>query len=68
MMDCLFWPAVQFVNFKYLPGQYRVVYVSVFAIFWNAFLSKMKHSETGSKNEEIVPEITPQHFVSKTED
>ncbi|KAI8429023.1 hypothetical protein MSG28_007599 [Choristoneura fumiferana] len=43
MGDCLFWPPVQFFNFYYLPTQYRVLYINAATLFFNIFLSFMKH-------------------------
>ena len=34
---------IQTVNFKYVPGDHRVLFVSAMSIGWNAFLSKMQH-------------------------
>ncbi|XP_053602470.1 mpv17-like protein 2 [Plodia interpunctella] len=41
--DCLFWPPVQFINFYFLPTQYRVFYINVATMVFNVFLSYMKH-------------------------
>lgn len=41
--DCLFWPPAQFVNFYYLPSEYRVVYINLATMVFNVFLSYMKH-------------------------
>ncbi|KAL0892076.1 hypothetical protein ABMA27_015290 [Loxostege sticticalis] len=41
--DCLYWPPIQFVNFYYLPTQYRVFYINAATMIFNIFLSYMKH-------------------------
>ncbi|KAJ8731959.1 hypothetical protein PYW08_014689 [Mythimna loreyi] len=41
--DCMYWPPVQFVNFYFLPTQYRVVYINVATMIFNIFLSFVKH-------------------------
>jgi len=41
-MDMAFWPAAQYVNFRYFPTQQRVLFVSALCIPWNAFLSSMQ--------------------------
>ncbi|XP_022120306.2 mpv17-like protein 2 [Pieris rapae] len=41
--DCLFWPPIQFINFCYLPTQYRVFYINIATMIYNVFLSFMKH-------------------------
>ncbi|KAK9469553.1 hypothetical protein V1512DRAFT_244991 [Lipomyces arxii] len=33
------WPAVQIINFRFLPLEYRLLFVNVVSIAWNAFLS-----------------------------
>lgn len=33
------WPLVQLVNFKLMPLQYRLPFVSTLGILWNAYLS-----------------------------
>ncbi|RUS31631.1 Mpv17/PMP22 [Jimgerdemannia flammicorona] len=33
------WPIVQFVNFRFLPLQYRLPFVSTVGILWNGYLS-----------------------------
>jgi len=43
LVDLSVWPMIQTVNFKYVPGDHRVLFVSAMSIGWNAFLSKMQH-------------------------
>uniref|UniRef100_A0A0B6YBP3 Mpv17-like protein 2 n=1 Tax=Arion vulgaris TaxID=1028688 RepID=A0A0B6YBP3_9EUPU len=43
MFDWTFWPLAQFVNFRFVPGNLRVVYVSSATLLWNSFLSFVKH-------------------------
>ncbi|CAO3698681.1 hypothetical protein G6F56_007378 [Rhizopus delemar] len=47
------WPAVQFINFKFMPLQYRLPFVSSLGIVWNAYLSWLNNA---SKQEESVLE------------
>ncbi|KAK8812469.1 hypothetical protein WA158_007703 [Blastocystis sp. Blastoise] len=35
------WPLLQFINFKFIPQQFQVLYMNVFIFFWNIFLSKI---------------------------
>jgi protein Mpv17 len=37
------WPAAQAINFRYVPLQHRVGYVSVILCFWNAVISYLHH-------------------------
>ncbi|KAL9544241.1 hypothetical protein MBANPS3_007728 [Mucor bainieri] len=48
------WPAVQFINFKFMPLQYRLPFVSSLGIVWNAYLSWLNNA---SKQEETVLEV-----------
>ncbi|KAG2237575.1 hypothetical protein BDF21DRAFT_412786 [Thamnidium elegans] len=48
------WPAVQFINFKFMPLQYRLPFVSSLGIVWNAYLSWLNNA---SKQEEQVLEM-----------
>lgn len=43
LVDWCFWPPAQFINFKYVPIEYRVVFVCTLTLCWNTFLSYMKH-------------------------
>lgn len=44
IVDWAVWPAAQAVNFFYLAPVYRVAYVSTVTLFYNVFLSFMKHT------------------------
>lgn len=35
----MIWPAVQFINFTFLPLQYRLFFANVISIGWNSYLS-----------------------------
>jgi len=35
----MIWPVVQFVNFKYVPLELRVLVVNVVSLGWNCYLS-----------------------------
>jgi protein Mpv17 len=35
----MIWPFVQFINFTYLPLQYRVLFANIISIGWNSYLS-----------------------------
>eukprot|EP01111_Echinosteliopsis_oligospora_P002279 TRINITY_DN1333_c0_g1_i1.p1 TRINITY_DN1333_c0_g1~~TRINITY_DN1333_c0_g1_i1.p1 ORF type:complete len:185 (-),score=39.67 TRINITY_DN1333_c0_g1_i1:51-605(-) len=43
------WPFVQFVNFKYIPVDQRVLFVTILGIFWNAYLSYMGNRNANKK-------------------
>jgi protein Mpv17 len=47
LVDWIFWPTAQFINFKFVGGHFRVLYVNTATLMWNAFLSFMKHQTTG---------------------
>lgn len=39
------WPFINFVNFHWVPAQYRVLFANVAAVFWNMFLSNIANSK-----------------------
>lgn len=51
MANYYFWPFVNFLNFKYIPMDFRMVCVNICAVFWNAYLAwknqkdKKQHKE-----------------------
>lgn len=45
LVEWMFWPPAQAVNFYLLPPQYRVVYVNMLILVWDSFLSYMKHND-----------------------
>lgn len=45
------WPAVQLINFKFVPLQYRLPLVSTVGIAWNSYLSWLNNA---AKEEEIA--------------
>ncbi|TFA98299.1 Protein SYM1 [Trichoderma ghanense] len=47
------WPAVQFVNFTFLPLQYRLLFANVISIGWNSYLSWV-NSKGGSEDHELI--------------
>ena len=38
------WPAANFLNFKFVPLDYRVLFTNIVAIIWNIYLSAMVRS------------------------
>eukprot|EP01038_Epipyxis_sp_PR26KG_P006720 gene6720-9213_t len=38
------WPVINFVNFLWVPLQYRVLFSNVAAVFWNMFLSNVANN------------------------
>jgi len=39
------WPALQAVNFTFIPGRLRAIYVAIFSFFWTTGLAALKHSD-----------------------
>lgn len=42
MSGAIFWPTANFFNFKFVPSQYRVMYVSCAAFVWTNFLCYLR--------------------------
>nr|XP_022318927.1 mpv17-like protein 2 [Crassostrea virginica] len=51
MIDWCFWPPAQFINFRFLPMEFRVIYVAVLTLCWNTFLSYYKHRDIPKPSE-----------------
>ncbi|KAI9311710.1 putative integral membrane protein, Mpv17/PMP22 family [Dichotomocladium elegans] len=54
MANYTVWPLVQLINFKFMPLQYRLPFVSALGILWNAYLSWINNA---SKEEEKMIEL-----------
>jgi protein Mpv17 len=39
----LVWPIANIINFRYIPSQYRVLYVNLIGLGWNTYLSFATH-------------------------
>ncbi|KAF2627631.1 hypothetical protein BU25DRAFT_410776 [Macroventuria anomochaeta] len=52
----MIWPWVQFVNFKYVPADLRVLVVNVISLGWNCYLSYL-NSGGGSKVESVTEKV-----------
>ncbi|RKP10765.1 hypothetical protein THASP1DRAFT_27471 [Thamnocephalis sphaerospora] len=49
------WPAVQFVNFCFVPLMLRVPFVSGVSVFWNAYLSYLNSRRAANQEQLAVP-------------
>jgi hypothetical protein len=38
-MNYVIWPAAAFINYKFVPIQHRIGYISVVSLFWGTILS-----------------------------
>jgi protein Mpv17 len=48
----MIWPIVQFINFKYVPLELRVLVVNVVSLGWNCYLSYLNgQSKPGDEEE-----------------
>lgn len=43
--DWSVWPAAQFLNFFFIPLQYRVLYINVMTMFYNCYLCYVKNQK-----------------------
>ncbi|MEW5313097.1 MAG: hypothetical protein WDW38_004690 [Sanguina aurantia] len=39
----LLWPAANFINFKFVPPEQRILYINIIAVGWTAVLSHISH-------------------------
>ena len=46
MASLAVWPPAQFINFTYVPHQYRVLWVNTIAFFWTIYLSIQGFNKT----------------------
>ncbi|KAK3719510.1 Protein required for ethanol metabolism [Vermiconidia calcicola] len=55
----MLWPAVQSINFKYVPLELRVLVVNIVSLGWNCYLSYLNSSSGGehSDNPTYPPDI-----------
>lgn len=51
ILDCLFWPGLQYLNFRYLTAIYRVVCINLANCAYVVLLSYIKHKLGHTKNE-----------------
>lgn len=47
LADCLIYAPIQIINFKYIPSFYRVPFLSLSALIFDAFISAYKHEHPG---------------------
>eukprot|EP00088_Acartia_fossae_P058784 TRINITY_DN6922_c0_g1_i2.p1 TRINITY_DN6922_c0_g1~~TRINITY_DN6922_c0_g1_i2.p1 ORF type:complete len:190 (+),score=12.70 TRINITY_DN6922_c0_g1_i2:31-600(+) len=56
LFDWLIWPPSQYINFSFVPSQYRVLYINFVTVLWDIFLSYIKHRESETTVMDIKPE------------
>ena len=66
------WPLLQIINFKFVPLQYQVLYLSCGLFFWNIYLSHManrkeKVNEKVKEMEQSSVNETDQSSVNETD-
>lgn len=47
LANYMLWPAANFINFRFIPPEQRILYVNVIYVGWVSFLSSMASSDTG---------------------
>ncbi|KAM7349661.1 mitochondrial inner membrane protein MPV17 [Cochliomyia hominivorax] len=45
----MLWPAVQMINFSFIPLKYQVVFVQLVAVIWNCFISQLLNDKSAIK-------------------
>jgi len=64
LADCLYWPLLQAINFRFVPAKYRVTYNASVTLLWNVFLCYLhlqmkKRNVQHSRPAPSVPHIYP---------
>lgn len=49
-INWLMWIPAQFVNFRFIPGKYQVLFANVVGVFWNTYLSHAAHNSSEVEN------------------
>ncbi|XP_022218123.1 mpv17-like protein 2 [Drosophila obscura] len=49
MLDCMIWPSVQYLNFRFLNPRHRVIFINVTNCMYIVLLSYIKHDVGASK-------------------
>ncbi|KAI8050576.1 hypothetical protein BDF22DRAFT_777939 [Syncephalis plumigaleata] len=57
-VNYMVWPAVQFVNFCFVPLLLRVPFVSAVSVFWNSYLSYLNNQRVASSSESPESPVT----------
>jgi protein Mpv17 len=47
LIDCAIWPALQVINFRYVPARYTAAVVNGFNLIWISYLSYVQHKHLG---------------------
>jgi hypothetical protein len=45
LADCMVWPAVSFVNFRFVPLNFRPTFVGFVQVFWQSYVSYVSHKK-----------------------
>jgi len=46
LIDCLYWPAVQAVNFAFVPVKHQFLVMNLGVVFWQVFMSLVCHDDS----------------------
>lgn len=49
LADCCTWPFVNFINFSYVPKNYRPSFVGLAQLIWQTYISYMGHNASSAK-------------------
>uniref|UniRef100_A0A7S1CGT8 Peroxisomal membrane protein MPV17 n=1 Tax=Bicosoecida sp. CB-2014 TaxID=1486930 RepID=A0A7S1CGT8_9STRA len=56
-VNWMLWPAANFINFKFVPGQYQVLFANFVALIWNTYLSYAGNKPAAEAVEAETPAV-----------
>ena len=59
------WPVLQTINFRFVPAQFRPIYVGVFSFFWTTGLAGLKYNDQMPNVFKTVTTWAPGPFSTK---
>ncbi len=58
------WPALQYVNFRFVPPRLHVPVINVAVVFWSAYLAVVGNRKTGTTTEDDEDVESPEEALA----